>query len=177
MRLTRVLVWIGVLVLVTVSVATYGQLPDMIPTHISASGEPGRLVPRTLWAWILPAGIGVLTVLFTDALGSRLPQHPEWFNFPSKVQLLALPADYRTEPIARLQTMMDAVNLYIIILLLIVQWMLWRGAHGQSSQAASLLLLITSPVLLIGIGLYLQVVQRAIDDAEHRYASRRNPLA
>jgi hypothetical protein len=57
-----------------------------------------------------------------------------------------------------------------------VQWMLWRGAHGQRSETLTIALLVLPVLLVVGMGLFLGRLQEALDRAQRRYDSRRNPL-
>jgi uncharacterized membrane protein len=176
MRFVRLLSWLGLLALVVTSVAVYPSLPAMIPQRIDAGGRAARFVAPTLLSWGMPVAIAVATMLLCEWLRGRLPAKPELFNFPGKEELLKLPPEHRVEAIRAMQGFMDIVNLELVVTFALVQWMLWRGAQGAQSQGATMALLMLSPLLLAGTGLYLSRLQRLVDEAKRKYESRRNPL-
>jgi uncharacterized membrane protein len=171
------IVWIALVALVGAAGLAYQALPEMIPAHISASGKVARYVPRSPLMWGLPLLTVVASVVLVDVLAARLPRNVAIFNFPGKEQLLKLPEEYRTESVQLMQRFMDYVNLQLVLTFAVIQWTYWRGAHGASTQTETIALLVMSPVLLVFIGLYIQKIQNAVDDAQRRYDSRRNPLA
>lgn len=173
MRLTRMTVWIALLAVVTTSIVALQWLPSELSPPRAAGA---RTVHYTPLSWATPLAIGVAVLLFTDWLSSQLPKRPQLFNFPGKEQLLALPAELRVEAIRRMQQCMDLVNLQLVATFAIVQWLQWQRAHGASDNTATILLMVTSPVTLIVVGVYLQRIQSAVDDAQRSYESRRNPL-
>jgi uncharacterized membrane protein len=175
MRPTRLIAWGALLALVAASIAVYPSLPAEIPQHIGADGRAGRFTPRTPMAWGFPLLIALACAALVDVVAAKLPSKPQLFNFPGKEQLLKLPAEYRREAIARMQRFMDVVLLQVVATFALVQWMMWRGAHGQDNQTGTMILLMVGPVLLIAAGLYTVRIQGAVDEAQRRYESRRNP--
>jgi uncharacterized membrane protein len=170
------MVWLALLALVVAATLAYSGLPAQIPQHINASGKALRFVPRSPLTWGFPVAIALLSVVLVDVLAARLPRNVALFNFPGKEDLLKLPEEYRTEPVRLMQRFMDYVNLQLVLTFAVVQWMLWRGARGSSSQNETIALLVLSPAMLIFVGLYIQRIQGAVDDARRQYESRRNPL-
>ena len=175
MRPTRILVWLAVLALVAATALAYPALPAEIPQHISGSGKATGFVARSPLAWGLPLLIAVAGIALVDVLAARLPRRVELFNFPGKEQLLKLPEEYRTETVQLMQRFMDYVNLQLVLTFAVVQWMLWRGAHGARTQNETIVILVLSPALIVFAGLYIQKIQNAVDEAQRRYDSRRNP--
>lgn len=169
-------VWLALLGLVVASVLAYPSLPDQIPQHINGSGKATRFVARSPVSWGFPVLIALASVVLVDVLAARLPRNVALFNFPGKEDLLKLPEAYRAEPVRYMQRFMDYVNLQLVVTFGVVQWMMWRGAHGAASQNASIAMLVLSPVLLVFVGLYIQKIQNAVDEATRQYESRRNPL-
>lgn len=176
MRPTRLLVWIGLLALVAAGVVAYGSLPAEIPRSIDAAGKARGLVPRSPLLWGFPLALAAGVIALADWISARLPRRPELFNFPGKAQLLALPSEYRQPAVRQMQVFMDVVNGQVLLTFAVVQWMLWRGAHGHTTQTATILLLVSSPIMLITLGLFVQRIQGAVDEAQRQYESRRNPL-
>lgn len=175
MRPIRLIVWAALFVLLATSIAVYPSLPADIPQHIGADGRAGRFVARSPLAWGLPLLFAIACVVLVDVLAAKLPGKPQVFNFPGKEQLLKLPAEYRGEVIARMQQFMDIVLLQLVATFALVQWMMWRGAQGQKNGSLTMLLLAIGPILLIASGLYTQHIQRALDEAQRLYDSRRRP--
>jgi hypothetical protein len=175
-RVVRLLAWLGLLGLVIASVVAYPSLPEQIPQSIDASGRAVRFVTPTPLSWGMPVAIAVATMLLCEWLRARLPAKPELFNFPGKEELLKLPPEHRVDAIRAMQGFMDLVNLELVATFALVQWMLWRGAQGAQSQGMTVALLMLSPVMLVGTGLYLSRLQGLVEEAKRRYDSRRNPL-
>lgn len=173
MRPFRLIAWAATLVLLATSIAVYPSLPADIPQHIGADGRAGNFVARSPMAWGLPLLIAIVCLVLVDVLAAKLPSKPELFNFPGKEQLLKLPAEYRGEVIRRMQQFMDIIMLQVVATFALVQWMMWRGAQGLDNASLTMLLLAIGPVVLVGVGLYTGRVQRALDEAQQRYDSRR----
>lgn len=176
MTIIRAIVWGGLLALVAAAAIMYPQLPTTIPQHIGPTGEAGNFVPRSPVHWGLPVLLAVVSVALTEGVRAWLPRRPELFNFPGKEQLLLLPPEYRGSVIARMQRLMDVVNVQLVLTFVLMQWMLWRGAHGQRSEALTISMLVLSPALLVVVGLMVSGVQNEVDRAQREYDSRRNPL-
>ncbi len=176
MRPTRLTVWLALMALVGASALAYPALPALIPQHINGSGKATGFVARSPLAWGFPVLIALASVVLVDVLAARLPRNVALFNFPGKEALLKLPDAYRGEPVRLMQRFMDYVNLQLVLTFGVVQWMLWRGAQGASSPYATIGLLVLSPALLVFVGLYIQKIEHAVDEATRQYESRRNPL-
>lgn len=176
MRAVRLATWLGLLALVIATAAIYPSLPASIPRSIGASGRAEGMVTRTPLMWGLPVAIAVATMLLLEWLRARLPAKPELFNFPGKERLLKLPPEYRTEAIRSMQGFMDVMNLQLLVTFALVQWMIWRGAHGQGMQGVTIALLLMNPLMLVVMGLYLSRLQTVVDAATRKYESRRKPL-
>jgi uncharacterized membrane protein len=176
MRIVRPLLWIGLAGLIAFSLVSYQSLPDEVPRSINAAGAPKDFGPRSPFTWAMIPVMTALMLAFTQWIRGRLPEKPELFNFPGKDELLKLPAEYRGKAIARMQTFMDIIALQLLATMALVQWMIWRAALGHNTSVTSMVLLVSTPVLLIGIGLYLTVIQRAVDEGTRQYESRRKPL-
>ncbi len=175
MRPFRLIAWGALVALVATSIAVYPSLPAEIPQHIGADGRASGYSARSPLAWGFPLLIAMVCVVLVDVLAARLPKNPGLFNFPGKEQLLKLPAEYRGDAIARMQQFMDLVLVQLVATFALVQWMMWRGAQGQDNASLTMLLLATGPVLVIAGGLYTAHIQRAVDEAQRRYESRRRP--
>jgi uncharacterized membrane protein len=174
--MVRIAVWIGLAALLVATALAYPQLPDMIPRSIDANGRAEGFMARSPLTWGLPIILGVLSMLLVEGIRAKLPARPDLFNFSGKEQLLRLPAEYRGEVIVLMQKFMDFTNAQLVAVFALVQWMLWRGAHGQRSETLTIALLVLPVLLVVGMGLFLGRLQEAVDRAQRRYDSRRNPL-
>jgi uncharacterized membrane protein len=172
----RVLVWAGLAALAVGSAMLYPTLPESIPQHIGADGKAGNFAPRSPFSWGAPVLIAAGLVVLLEVIRALLPTRPALFNFPGKEQLLRLPAEYRSPAIARMQRLMDVVNLQLLLTFVVVQWMIWRGAQGIPSEGLVVVLLMGSPLLLVITGLMVSGIQHEVDRAQREYESRRNPL-
>ena len=175
MTVLRTVVWIALITLVVGAALVYPQLPASIPQHIGADGRAGDFVPRSPFAWGMPVLIAVVIFAGLEVIRALLPSRPQLFNFPGKEQLQKLPMEYRGGVITRMQRFMDLVNLQLVITFALVQWMLWRGAHGAKSETLTVALLVLSPIMLVLVGLSVSGIQNELDHAQRQYDSRRQP--
>jgi hypothetical protein len=67
------------------------------------------------------------------------------------------------------------VNLQLVCTFVLVQWMLWRGAHGATSETLTVALLVLSPAMIVVAGLGVSGIQNELDRAQRAYDSRRHP--
>ena len=175
MRFLRLVGWVGVALLLAGTVVSYPQLPATIPQHIDAGGKPGSFVARSPLAWGWPVLLTLLLMILNEGLRAWLPKKPELFNFPGKEQLLRLPAEYRGEVVLRMQHFLDLMSVQLVVTFALVQWMQWRGAHGATSEALTVTLIVGPSLFMVVVGLFLSGMQEAVDRAQRRYESRRHP--
>lgn len=175
MRFLRLAAWVGVALLLAATVVSYPQLPASIPQNIDAGGRPGSFVARSPLAWGWPVLLTLLLVMLNEGLRVWLPKKPELFNFPGKEQLLRLPAEYRGEVVGRMQHFLDLMSVQLVVTFALVQWMQWRGAHGATSEALTVTLIVGPSLFMVVVGLMLSGMQDAVDQAQQRYDSRRHP--
>ena len=175
MRFLRLVGWVGVALLLVGTVVSYPQLPATIPQHIDAGGKPGSFVARSPLAWGWPVLLTLLLMILNEGLRAWLPKKPELFNFPGKEQLLRLPAEYRGEVVLRMQYFLDLMSVQLVVTFALVQWMQWRGAHGATSEALTVTLIVGPSLFMVVVGLFLSGIQEAVDQAQRRYESRRHP--
>jgi uncharacterized membrane protein len=171
----RTLVWLVLGALVVGAVFAYPQLPASVPQNIGADGRAGGFVPRSPYAWGMPVLIAVAIFAGLEWIRTQLPHRPALFNFSGKEQLQRLPVEYRGGVIARMQRFMDVVNLQVVCTFMLVQWMLWCGAHGATSETLTVALLVLSPAMIVVAGLGVSGIQNELDRAQRAYDSRRHP--
>lgn len=161
----RLLPWVVWLALAAFSVTTYELLPADIPQQINAAGAITRTTARSPMAWGMLPAVALGMLLLTQGLSALLPSRPEWFNFPAKEKLLALPPAERAPVIAQMRTFMDITSLLMMLIMLGVQWLLWQSALGHENSTSSTVLVVVcfamAPVLLLVVGRLNSATERA----------------
>lgn len=159
-------IWAGMLVF---SVATYAGLPAEIPRHLNSAGEATRSVTRSWMSWMLLPLIAAATQAFLTWLTLLLPSKPDLFSFPEKERFLKLPREYQGDAIVRMQTTMDIIASFTMLLLFAVQVILWRTALGHPSKN-TLPFLMVGTIAFIPLALVLTSrVNEAVDAADKRW--------
>ncbi len=121
----------------------YGELPDRIPHHFNAAGEPDAWGSKLLILAIPVIAVGLYYLL------RLLYRHRHWSNYPVKI----------TEENAEQQytlaiRLMRAVNLIVQLLLLFVLIWIIRVGLGKSAAPANYLVLVLTISLVVLPGLY-----------------------
>jgi len=146
----EVLAYLGVFLLVGISVYYYPRLPETIPQHFNIKGEPdgwggkGSLL-------IMPI-IGV--VLFT--LLSVLSRFPHVFNYPWPITETNARSQYA---IAR--QLMSAVKLALVVTFTYITWSMIGAAMGSRTGLGLAIMVVEPPLLFAIIGYYLFRAKRA----------------
>ena len=177
MRITRVLPWVALAIIVVFSLAVYPTLPSTIPRSLDFSGRITHTTSRSPWAWGLLPVVALLTQLLLESIRRALPRKPELFNFPGKDDLLKLPQEMRAPIIVTMQWFMDVVSCMTLALLFAAQLMMWHTARGGTSGTASIVLTLLCVLMTPLLLLLLQRVTTQVDAAKRAWESRRNPLA
>lgn len=175
MRPLRVLPWSLLVALFVFAAATWGVLPDLVPTKINGSGEGTHLVARSLWSWFGMPIFGLATHLLLAGLGALAPRHPEMLNHPDKARLLRLPRAYQAPAIAELRGLLDLTSTSVMVTFLLVQWMLWRVASGRPSPLALPLVLVSAVLTTPAILIYSTRIGTAIEASEKRWHEAGSP--
>ena len=169
MPVLRALPWALWGTLVIFSVATYTNLPEMIPQHFDAAGNATAFMPRSPWSWAMLPAMAVV-ILGGIAWTSRmLPTHPHWFNFSEKERFLRVPAAYRGPVIERMREMLDVTGAFTMLVLFAVQVMIWRSALGHRPGTLSLGLILGTVLFTPAILILMSRVNAAVDEAEKRW--------
>ena len=113
--------FLGVASIIGIAGYYYGELPEEIPTHFNAKGEPDAWGSKSS-IWILPIIGGVLfLVLFF------LNKMPHLFNYPTKITKDNAVVQYR-----KATRMMRYVNTATVLLFLYITWRSIQTALGNS---------------------------------------------
>lgn len=165
----RMLPWALWGALALFSVATYANLPEMIPKHFDAAGNVTSMMRRSPWSW----GIIPLIALVTQAgiawTSVVLPKKPHLFNFNEKERFLRIPVTYHGPVIERMREMLDITGAFTVLVFATVQVMIWRSALGHPPGGMSLGLIIGTVLFTPGILILVSRVNTAVDEAEKRW--------
>jgi uncharacterized membrane protein len=135
-RLLEGLAATGLLLLLLLPAAYYGDLPDSIPQHFNAAGEADRYGSKA-GIWLLPAMGGLLYTLLTV-----LNRWPHIFNYP--VTITPENADKQYRMATRL---LRGLKTLIMFLFAGITWGIIRGAmSGNSSLGPAILVIVIGSV-------------------------------
>lgn len=102
MSLLRALMWTLALALLAGAAVLWPQVPDRIPTHFGAGGQPDAWGPRSLAVWFgLPlVALALAAVIEGSARWVRTRPESPMVNLPRKAEVLALPEEPRARALA-----------------------------------------------------------------------------
>jgi multisubunit Na+/H+ antiporter MnhG subunit len=162
-RLIRFLGFGLLLAMVVFAAATYGALPDRIPTKLALDGTPLRMGDRSWLGWYGLPALGAAIFALMQGIAAALPKRPHWFNFPDKERFLRLPPPYQAPVIAMMRVILDAAALGTLLSLLVVQLTMWRVANGHAAGALAFVphfAFLLAPVILILVTRVSEAVER-----------------
>ena len=146
----EVLGYLGVVLLVGISVYYYPRLPETIPRHFNFKGEAD--------GWGGKGGLLIMPIIGVALfiLLSVLAQFPHVFNYPWPI----------TESNARRQyaisrQMLSAVKLMLIATFTYITWSMIGTALGSRSGLGPRFMIVQPPLLFAIIGFYLFRAKRA----------------
>lgn len=178
MRLTRLVSWGLLVALGAHAVATYGALPDLVPTHLDLSGRPDRFTEKSVVSWfLLPVGGLALLVLF-EIMAALMPSRPGMLNIPDKERFLALPRRWQAPVITEAVRLLDVSAAGVIGILGLVQWQLARvalGGAGGTRSGTSVLPFLAPMFLTVGLLLLVSRVTTAVESAEKAWRAAGAP--
>jgi uncharacterized membrane protein len=139
-------------VLIALPLIWYNKLPDTIPVHFNAAGEPDGYGGRAT-LWILP-----VTGLFMWLLFTVLEAFPQVYNFPVKITPENIVTQYRMA--TRLIRILKSV---ILIIFSFISFQTIKTATGGASGLGKAFL----PVfLLITFGVIIIYLARSMNNRE-----------
>ncbi len=162
-RLIRFLGFGLLLAMIVFAAATYGALPDRIPTKLALDGTPLRMGDRSWLGWFGLPAIGVTLFVLMQGIAAALPKRPRWFNFPEQERFLRLPPAYQAPVIAMMRVILDVAALGTLLVLFVVQLTMWRVASGHPAGALAFVphfAFLLGPVILILVSRVSQAVER-----------------
>jgi hypothetical protein len=174
MRWMRFVSWGLLLALIAHAAATYGTLPEHVPTHLDLAGNPDRYSEKSFTRWfLLPGGALLLLILF-ELMTARLPSQPGMLNIPDKERFLAMPRRWQAPVIVEAVLLMDVAAAGVVAIFGLVQWRLTRIALGQAGSD-SVLPLLAPMFFSIGLLLLVSRVTTAVESAEKAWKAAGAP--
>jgi len=119
------------------------QLPEEIPTHFNARGNPDRWQSRTTALVSFPAFEGMIAFLYL--LSSWLIKNPKYQRFKFKTPVSE---SQKKEIIANAEQMIDILMICSLMIFLDLQWESFRIALGRTKKLSPFLWIITAVMLL-----------------------------
>ena len=166
MRLVHTINIALALALIALSLNAYPELPDRIPLHFGAGGEPDRWGEPSLLSWMALPLIGVGTVLILYVTAAVVPKRPQLFNVPDRKKLLELPPHLQQWVIRGTLNVLYVLAASILLTFAGLQYGAWESAHtgGASSMLTGSIVfsLVSTPFVTIGLFV---VTQRRMDAA------------
>lgn len=145
----EILALIGIFVLLFLVCQWWEALPQRIPTHFGAGGEPD--------AWGSKSSLLIITIvaIATYGLLTILNRYPHTFNYLVEITEANAEEQYRMA-----RQLMAVLKVEITWMFAYIQWITIQVALGKASGLGSLFLLITMIVLLGSLGVYLYKASR-----------------
>lgn len=126
----------------TLAVVMGSTLPDRVPIHFDALGEPTTWTYQGLGAWILLVVMGSKTFLLMHLM-QWLVRDPDsqLVNLPKKKAFLKLPVVRRIPVMRRVNRMMGFLNTATLVLFVAILFLTWWTAHTPDDLAHAPILL------------------------------------
>lgn len=166
MRLIHIINIALCLALIALSLNVYPDLPDRIPLHFDARGEPDRWGEPSLLSWLTLPLIGVGTVVFLYITAAVVPRYPKSFNVPDKKRFMELPAHLQQWVMRGILNVMHVLSTTMLLTFCALQYGAWEAAHSGTASgtitAAIVFSLVSTPFVTIA---FFAVSQRRMDAA------------
>ena len=148
------------------SALAYRRLPESIPQHFDIRGHADAWTRTSLLSWFAPILLALATVALVQGIAALLPRYPHLINMPDKDKLLALPPEKQRPVIEVIQSMVDWITLEILTVFALVQWSMYRAAHGGQQDFIIVFVVLMSPVGLIIAMIFLGKAQHRLREAQ-----------
>lgn len=117
------------------NVIAWPDLPERIPVHFGAGGEADRWEETSVFNWFLLPALMVALALLNYVLAWWLPRRPSLINLSDKKRFLALPAERQAPVIRGIQDFLYWLTAPVMLMFGLIQWTVFRTAHGISSTS------------------------------------------
>jgi uncharacterized membrane protein len=135
MKLVHLLNAILLLGLLGVSALVYPDLPERIPLHFAADGQPDRWGDTTFLSWMLLPLAAVAVVLLTYGCAWYVATRPKNINMPDRKKLMQLPAHLQQWVVSAVVDMVHIVTLTVLTMFCAIQYAAWESAHTGSASS------------------------------------------
>jgi len=132
------------------------HLPESIPAHFDASGQPTRWTRTSVGSWFGLVGVSAGIAALMGVLAWAAPRYPALLNIPNKDKMLALPPERQQPVLRRAMDLLWLINAPILLCFLLIQLGMWHGAHGGDPTGftvGALVLAVLSTPLALALGL------------------------
>lgn len=166
MHLFRYAAWAIALGTLAVAIAAWGDLPERIPVHLGADGQPDGWARKGGVSWFALAAIGLLVQVLLTFVAAVVRRNPSAVNIPDKERLLEMPPRHQAPVLLAVQGLVDLLALAVAVLIAVIQWQFVEVAGGRAGIGA--LPLILAPAALLVVALAGVVRISGALDAAHR---------
>lgn len=104
------------------TVVQWNQIPEQVPIHFNALGEVDNYGSRWVLLLVPMMSGGLLALL------EFLERHPEWHNYPSRLNETNAPQFYQTS-----RELLNRVKNLSLFLMVYIQWEIVRVGLGHSN--------------------------------------------
>src|SRR5574340_1688755 len=115
----------------------WGDLPDRLPTHFGARGEPNGWATRNAFSVFGPLVTGAVILITMSLLRYR----PTWYNFPGKEKAARLPTEQQAHVYAPLQESLAWLGAGEGIAMSLLSRQMWSVALEQRHGVSPLVFL------------------------------------
>lgn len=137
-RVLEILGWGSVFAIWALTVASYGNLPDTIPTHFDGGGEADAFGGKSS-LWSLPI---IATLLFIAM--TILNKYPHIFNYPTKITADNAPKQY-----ANATRIIRYVKFAVVLIFGLIAFKIIQNANGKADGIGGWFLPLTMGLVFI----------------------------
>ena len=153
--LTDIIAFALLVLLIAIQVMNYGNLPDTIPTHFNAAGQPdGYGGKGTLW--LLPA-----TGMFMYLMMTVIEQFPQIYNYP--VEITATNAERQYGIATRL------IRILKTLILLVFTFLSYKTIETATGKASGLGKAFLPVFLLITFGVVIFYIVKSVNSRDNSH--------
>jgi len=143
------------------------DLPERIPLHFDGSGAPDRYGAKTPWNWFLLPGIATLLVgLFSFVLPpwieSLAARNSVWLNVPRRADFVRLDPAARVRAVRPVHAMLLSISAELALLFAALLWGTARVASGAWERLPTALVLGAFGLLLATTLVWLPFLRGAV---------------
>lgn len=151
--MTRLLLWGCTLALLAWTAWLWPDVPDRVPVHFGASGDPDRWAERSVLSWFGLSLVGLALTAGLDLVATWARRHPDapGLNLPNKADILALPPPQREVVMGHVMDLLYATGIACLFALALIQLGMWTTAAGDDGSAWVLAGGIAALVLPLGV--------------------------